>query len=170
MLSVNAGKSIRHRFQLSLISESDYKYIIMTRVDFYILPEHGTGAQQAFACRLLQKTLKLGHKAYIHCRHEQQARELDTLLWQFQPNSFLPHKLINEAGAACPVEIGFGDDPGAHDDLLINLSGAIPSFFSRFQRVSEIVTQDNEILQAGRNNYRFYQDRNYPLHRHDMRR
>lgn len=142
----------------------------MTRVDFYILPEHGSEARQLFVCRLLQKPLKLGHTVYIHCADEQQARSLDTLLWQFQPNSFLPHKLLNEAGAPCPVEIGFSDDPGKHDDLMINLSADIPAFFSRFQRVSEIVTQDNDTLLSGRDHYRFYQDRNYPLHRHDLRR
>lgn len=141
----------------------------MTRVDFYILPEQGPDARQAFVCRLLQKTVKLGHNIYIHCQHEQQARDLDQLLWQFQANSFLPHKLIDAAGAACPIEIGFNHDPGPHNDLLINLSAEIPPFFSRFQRVSEIITQDEDILQAGRKNYRFYQDRNYPLHRHDMR-
>lgn len=141
----------------------------MTRVDFYLLPEQGPDARQAFVCRLLQKTIKLGHRVYIHCEHEKQARELDSHLWQFQAHSFLPHKLITEAGAPCPIEIGFGDDPGPHDDLLINLADNIPPFFSRFQRVSEVVTQDEHTLQMSRKNYRYYQDRNYPLHRHDMR-
>lgn len=142
----------------------------MTRVDFYILPEPTADARFHFACRLLHKAVKLGHQCYIHCDNEQQAHVIDQLLWQFQPNSFLPHKLIGVDGAPCSIEIGFGEEPGAHDDVLINLSSTIPTFFSRFQRVSEIASQDPTTLENLRNNYRFYQQRNYPLYRHDMRR
>ena len=141
----------------------------MTRVDFYILPESTADARLQFACRLLHKAVKLGHQCYIHCDNPQQAQTIDQLLWQFQPTSFLPHKLLGEAGAPCTIEIGCGDDPGPHNDVLINVSSAIPDFFSRFQRVSEIASQDPNTLDNLRNNYRFYQQRNYPFHRHDMR-
>lgn len=144
----------------------------MTRIDFYILKETTFEDRQAFACRLIQKTLKLGHSIYIHCDNEQNALTMDKLLWSFQDNSFLPHKLANVKGADCPIEIGFdnsSDAPGTHHDLLINLSLEIPHFFSRFERMTEIVVQEDKVLEATRNNYRFYQQKNYPLHRHDLR-
>ena len=140
----------------------------MTRVDFYILPEEAMTARHLFACRLIQKTSKLGHKVYVHCADEKAAHEIDKLLWSFQEPSFIPHKLINSKGADCAVEIGYGDDPGEHHDLLLNLSLNIPPFFSRFERIAEIVVKDENVLQATRNNYKQYANKNYPLHRHHL--
>jgi DNA polymerase-3 subunit chi len=144
----------------------------MTRIDFYILKETTVEDRQAFACRLVQKTRQLGHNIYIHCDDENSAITLDKLLWSFQETSFLPHKLNNAKGADCPIVIGFNDTadaPGEHHDLLINMSLNIPSFFSRFERMAEIVVQEESILEATRNNYRVYNQKNYPLHRHDLR-
>lgn len=141
----------------------------MTRIDFYILAEQGDTARQQFACRLLQKTARLGHRIYLHCQDETRARQVDEMLWHYQTERFLPHRLIKDGGAPCPVEIGFEQDPLEHDDLFINLAGAIPPFFSRFNRVCEIVTQDDATLQSTRSNYKFYKDRHYPLHNHDLR-
>ncbi len=141
----------------------------MTRVDFYILPDEELAARQAFACRLIQKTSKLGHSVYVHCSDEQSANEIDKLLWSFQKQSFTPHKIINSAGADCRIEIGYGDNPGEHHDVLLNLGLDIPPFFSRFNRIAEIVVQEPGILEATRNSYKNYSNKNYPLHRHDMR-
>ena len=141
----------------------------MTRVDFYILPEEELAARQAFACRLIQKTSRMGHKVYVHCADEESAINIDTLLWSHQKHSFTPHKLINATGAECTIEIGYGDNPGEHHDVLLNLSLNIPPFFSRFNRIAEIVVQEQTVLDATRNSYKQYTNKNYPLHRHDMR-
>lgn len=141
----------------------------MTRIDFYILPEQTLLARQQFVCRLLQKAVRLGHRCYIHCDNAEQAQALDELLWQFQATSFLPHKQSHTEGSNSSIEIGFNEPPEHHNDVLINLGLNTPAFFSRFARVSEVVTQDDATLHASRNNYRFYQQRNYPLYRHDLR-
>jgi DNA polymerase-3 subunit chi len=60
------------------------------------------------------------------------------------------------------------DAPGSHNDVLINLALAPPSFFARFERVAEVVTQDEDSLQALRDAWRHYKDRGYPLTKHDL--
>lgn len=142
----------------------------MTLVNYYILPDSFPQARENFACRLLQQTSRLGHRIYIHCDNPEQAKALDEYLWQFQAQSFLPHKLLDAQGAACSIEIGAGNEPGNHDDLLINLSQTIPPFYSRFQRVVEIVSQEPQCLIKGREKYRFYKERNYPLKHIDLRK
>lgn len=142
----------------------------MTRVDFYILDEQSPQQRQDFACRLIQKTARLGHRIYVHCDSADEAHALDHSLWAFQPHSFIPHRLLQQDNSDNPIEIGYGDNPGSHHDLLINLSLTIPAFFSRFERVAEIVTQDAAVLDATRTSYRFYASKNYPLHRHDLRK
>lgn len=142
----------------------------MTRIDYYILNENAAQARAEFAVKLLSKIIKLGHKVYIHCENKEHAQAIDNYLWEFSQHSFLPHKLLGEEGPDCAIEIGYQDEPGCHDDVLVNLSLHIPPSYSRFQRISEIVSQDQATLIASRKNYRFYQDRNYPMQRHDMRK
>ena len=148
----------------------------MTKIDFYILPQDDIRQRHLFACRLAEKAYKLGHPIYIHSDDEAQARALDDLLWRFRDSSFIPHSLLSssqEPGASCgdAVQIGYAetiDTAHAADGLLINLSNTVPEFFSRFERVSEVVVQQPHILESTRANYRFYKDRGYQLTSHDL--
>lgn len=141
----------------------------MTQVDFYILPSESDHERQQFACRLTEKAFKLGHKVYIHSRDAEQAAAMDKLLWSFRSSSFVPHALQNDADDE-PVIIGFEQPPAAFREVMINLSHDVPGFFSRFERVTEVVVTDPVITEATRENYRFYRNRGYPLKNHDMRK
>jgi len=124
-----------------------------------------------FACRLVEKAFRMGHHVYLHVASEQEARELDDLLWGFKPDSFIPHNLVNDSASheLPPVQIGFGENPGEHNEVLVNLSLTVPNFFSRFDRVFEIVTSDETVTMATRKSYKFYRDRGYTIENHDMR-
>ena len=98
---------------------------------------------------------------------EEQARQLDELLWTHRPASFLPHGLHNDE-LSDTIAIGWGQEPEGHNDLLINLQLEIPGFFSRFRRVAEVVTQDPSSLDALRRSWRFYKERGYQLEKHDL--
>jgi DNA polymerase-3 subunit chi len=69
-----------------------------------------------------------------------------------------------------PVALGLGDDPGQHQDLLVNLDLRIPEFFKRFARVAEIVVEDPAIKLAARESFRFYREQGYPLQDHRLQR
>jgi len=141
----------------------------MTQVDFYILAAQGRSDPEQVACRVADKAYSQGHRVYIHGASEAEIRRLDRLLWTFRQSSFVPHGLIGEADpAATPVLLGWGLDPDQQDDVLINLASAVPNFFSRFQRVAEIVGPDPQVREAGRERYRFYRDRGYPLQTHEL--
>ena len=139
----------------------------MTKVDFYILDSARPGDALHYCCRLAEKALKKGLGIYIHCRSPEQAREVDDLLWSFSPESFVPHSL-KSADTTERVVIGSDADAPQAAELLINLAPAIPDFFSRFQRVGEIVCQEESWLQPSRERYRFYKDRGYPLKTHKI--
>lgn len=145
----------------------------MTRIDFYILADESIAARHAFACRLVQKTFKMGHSIYIHCDDEKQAHDLDRMLWTEETHSFIPHRIYSneqQSKTENAIDIGWQSPPEYHHDLMINLGQDCPDFFSRFERLAEVVVQEENILQATRNNYRKFSNKNYPLHRHDMRR
>lgn len=139
----------------------------MTRVGFYVVQAAESGQRLQVAARLADKAYAQGHGIYINAVDKAQAQALDELLWSYRPTSFIPHGLVGDPESG-HVAIGWGQDPGAHSDLLINLQLDIPAFFSRFARVAEVVTQDEASLAALRNSWRFYQERGYQLEKHDL--
>jgi len=142
----------------------------MTRVDFYILESAAPDAGALVACRLAEKAYGLGHRVYIHADDGASARELDELLWTYRAGSFVPHGLYDPQAepAPAPVLIGAEEGPEGHADVLINLAGEVPMFFSRFERVAEVISGDAEARQRGRERFRFYRERGYDLETHKL--
>lgn len=148
----------------------------MTRVDFYILSEPD---KLGFVCRLVEKTFHLGHRIYVHAESEEQAVQLDDLMWTFKQGSFVPHALCGaEADGEFPILIGHqapraparalhADRPCA---LLVNLRAELLDFFTRFERVAEIVAPDEASRQAGRERFRLYRERGCELETHTIAR
>jgi DNA polymerase-3 subunit chi len=139
----------------------------VTKVGFYVIQQADQAQRLQVAARLADKAFAQGHRIYINTPSEGQARELDELLWTHRATSFLPHGLVGSEHSE-RIAIGWGQEPTGHDDLLINLNLEIPAFFSRFQRVAEVVTQDPQSLEALRQSWRFYKERGYQLEKHDL--
>ncbi|QJD60415.1 DNA polymerase III subunit chi [Pseudomonas sp. gcc21] len=140
----------------------------MTRIDFYLLSSDQPSARLEYACRLAHKAWGKGHKVYLHCASEEQAGELDALLWSFRADSFVPHGLHSDYPDE-PVVCGYSEDPSPHHDLLINVTDATPPFFSRFSRLAEIIVEDDSVRVPARDRFRFYRERGYPLNSHPIR-
>jgi len=139
----------------------------VTRIDFYQVD----GAALLFACRLIDKVYHTGQQIHVHTTNADQSSELDALIWSFRDNRFIPHACYDLEGKvdeSVAVQISHGHEPKLHREVLINLSGQVPDFFSRFERVAEVVPLDENSRSAARNNYQFYRDRGYPLAYHDM--
>ncbi len=139
----------------------------MTQVDFYILPDTTPRGRALFTCKLAEKAFGLGHHSFVHLASETEARELDDLMWTFRDRSFLPHCLADQETPA-PIHLGFGQEPSEGSHLLINLSSEVPRFFSRFERVAEVLDADARIRDLGRERFRYYKDRGYPLETHKL--
>lgn len=141
----------------------------MAKVDFYTIQQSTQEGRDFFACRLVEKVYNQGHKIYIHTESETVAQELDDLLWSFRPESFIPHAITgNEEGEDVPVIIGYGNEYSGPKDVLINLSLSIPSFHHEFQRIAEIVINDEAIKQTLREHWKQYQDLGYELQQHQL--
>lgn len=140
----------------------------MTDIDFYVLSSDQIAARRHFACRLAYKAWSRNRQVYLHCASEAEAEEIDELLWSFRPDAFLPHAL-HPSKPSEAVVCGWEDDPTPHHDLLINLSNDTPEFFSRFNRMAEILVEHEAVLSPARERFRFYRKRGYPLKTHQLR-
>ena len=141
----------------------------MTRIDFYIVEDNHAQARQRLACRLAEKAYALNHTIYIHADDRRQAEQLDQLLWTFRDGSFIPHSLQDDKVAPeAAIVIGYDSEPQEHNQVLINLGETVPPFFSRFERVAELIAGDEQSRQTGRERFRFYRDRGYELNTHNL--
>lgn len=152
----------------------------MTRIDFYSLEEGSRGDRFLLTCRLVERiyrSLQPGGNIesqspppiYIRLADPNQAEHLNDLLWTFDDQSFLPHGRIGQTDPELtPILIGEEPLPG-HDQILINLEPSVPPSFARFERLCEPLDPDPAITAAGRERYRYYRDRGYPLHYHQIR-
>ena len=142
----------------------------MTDIDFYILDNDMPLGRERMACRLAEKVYRLGRSVFIHTASATDSHRLDDLLWTFRDGSFVPHALAGQAmepsEAVTPVMIGHDENTPEFSDVLINLSSEVPLFFSRFERVTEIIGLLDKA--SGRERFRFYRDRGYPLKSHTI--
>jgi DNA polymerase-3 subunit chi len=137
----------------------------VTKVDFY------TGSEDKLrtACQLSQKAMQKGLRVLLHVPDEHTAEQLDKLLWIYPPTAFMPHCRSHSTDAATmPIVIGL-DETFPHSELLISLHNVCLPFFSRFERVIEIVSPESEDAKLGRERYVYYKDRGYEMRHFDLR-
>ena len=132
----------------------------MTRIDFYQLNPARHRYDQV-VCQLCQKAFDSQQLTLLLTRDPQQSQHLDQKLWTFRDDSFLPHDSEESEGLVTPILIHDNPDPGSNRQLLINLSSTVPIYFAQFERVIELVTDENR--QQAREHYSFYKERGYPL-------
>jgi len=140
----------------------------MTQIDFYILNDSEEKNRYLYACRLTQKAIKKGLRVLLHTESEEQTKDLDDLLWSFSSSSFVPHTNQHTECSNNPVYITHKHDPADMHDMLINLNSKVPEYFSRFNRVAELINQEESVRLAGRERFKFYKSRGCPLQTHKL--
>ena len=136
----------------------------MTRIDFHSkIPD-----KLSYACRLIRKAQAANTKLVVLAEDREQLNNIDSLLWTFSELDFLPHVIAGDSLAAQTPIILTDDCEKAlpHHHALVNLSRRTPEFFARFERMFELVSNDEQDLVAGRERYKYYQERGYPLTHH----
>lgn len=144
----------------------------MTQVDFYILPNDSSEERLRLACRIADKAMQQGQQVLINTESAAESARLDDLLWTFSQGSFIPHRRI-EAGTSAkllePVLISCGIAPTSQEpQVLINLAGAVPEFFTRYHRVAELVDGNEHRRMQGRERFRFYRDKGCEPNTHQL--
>jgi len=137
----------------------------MTKIDFYT----GSTDKLRTACQLSHKAMQNGVRVALSTPDMATADTLDKLLWQFPATAFIPHcRSDAEEAGQMPVVLNSGNGSFPHYDLLISLHDECVSFFSRFERVIEVVGHDTEDSRLGRERFKFYRDRGYELNHIDL--
>ena len=137
----------------------------MTQIDFYT----HVADKLRIACSLSAKAYGQGRKVFVYCPDPETARRFDRMLWTTPAIGFTPHCAPRDPLApVTPVLVDYQGEAPPHDEVLLNLRTEWPPFFSRFQRLIEIVSLDDDDRARGRERFRYYRDRGYELRTHDL--
>ena len=129
----------------------------MTYIDFYFNVENKFNKIH----EILEKEIFRKRKIHISVSDLNAAELLSDFLYTASLTSFLPHTIINHEERA-PVHIDW-EYKLLSDDFLVNLKPDISSFFSRYLRLIEIVSNDEEDKKKARDRLKFYRDRGYEI-------
>lgn len=140
----------------------------MTGIDFHF----NTPDKVGYACRLLRKAVAARGARVVVVGDAATLAAVDVALWQLSPADFIAHcRSDAEPGvlARSPVVLSAGgDEPAPHHQVLLNLGADVPAGFGRFERLVDIVSDDEGDRQVARARWRHYADRGYAITRHDF--
>ncbi len=137
----------------------------MTAIDFYA---HVADPLRTVA-RIVVKAYRQHGSVRVLTPDAETTGALDRLLWQEPQVGFIPHcRLDSPVAGETPVLIDESLEHSGPAAVLINLRAEPPPFFSRFERLVEIVGEDDAQVLAGRTRFRFYRERGYELRTHKL--
>ena len=139
------------------------------RADFYLI------AKPRFLEEPLKLVCELARKAYdsnqwtlVLARDAAQAEALDELLWEFDPDAYIPHQIAgsDEDDDITPVLIVAPGTEAASRPLAINLRDE--AWTAPCERVLEVVPADPSAREPLRERWKQYKARGFEVNKHDM--
>ncbi len=137
----------------------------MTSIDFYThCPE-----PLRVAVQIIAKAWKQHGSARVLTPDAVGTDELDRFLWTWPALGFVPHCRLDSALAAeTPVVVDHALSHEGPAAVLVNLHPSPPPFFSRFERLLEVIGLDPDQAAAGRERWKFYRARGYEVRSHNL--
>ncbi|BAO30491.1 DNA polymerase III subunit chi [Sulfuritalea hydrogenivorans] len=137
----------------------------MTQITFL----HGALDRLQAVAAWLAQAGREGKQVLVYVPATERSEHLDRLLWTHSATGFTPHcRAGDKLAAETPIILASDLDHPLHDECLLNLSDEVPPGFSRFQQLIEIVSAENDDKLPGRERFRFYRERGYPLEANDI--
>ncbi len=138
-----------------------------TSINFYLINALSTEQMLLAACQLTEKVFRQKRRIYLCTASEDNLHVLDSMLWTYRDDSFLPHQLWcgDEMSASeAAILLGHSDSPAPPElDVLINLMPGVPVFYQQFQQVLELIPQEPIARQAARERYKYYKSQGCEL-------
>ncbi len=103
----------------------------MTDVNFYQL---GARPLDAVLPRLLEKALAAGFRTVIRAADPDLLAAIDTMLWTYDPASFLPHAIDGPFAADQPILLTAEPADANGADLLAVVDGVLPGDLGPYRR------------------------------------
>ncbi len=123
----------------------------MTHIQFYLIETENSSEQFNYALQLALQHLARGKHLHIHTSSSGDTSEMQKLF---------ADKLSHGSDR---LSIDHNGEPENNREVLLNLSAEVPHFFSSFDSTLEVICTGSSGKDTGRERYRFYKSRGYPL-------
>ncbi len=115
---------------------------------------HAPEEKARLVCNYVRRAYEGGQTVAVYVPDRAEAEELDTTLWTFAQDAFIPHVRLEEAAEPLiePVVL-FSREPGdvQADLLVVSTDGELPGWFERFPHLRDFaVLYDEPLRQASR--------------------
>jgi len=141
----------------------------MPRADFYLIAKpRFIEKPLLLVCELARKAHDSGQSLLILVNSMTQAEVLDDLLWEFDPDAYIPHQIAghDEDDDITPVLIVAPETDVPMRALVLNLRNA--PVMGQFDRVLEVVPADDSAREPLRARWKHYQSLGFELKKIDM--
>ena len=134
----------------------------MTEVSFYHL--ESIGLELALP-RLIEKALAQGLQTLVIAETEERVASLNSALWTYDPNSFLPHGSAEDGPAnEQPVYLTTHDENPNGAEMVVIVDGASISDLTPFRRVLDLFDgKDLEAVKAARKRWSMFKEAGHSL-------
>jgi DNA polymerase-3 subunit chi len=139
----------------------------VTEVAFHF----GVPEKLRYTARLIRKAVGSGAKVAVLSKAQQQ-QQLDAALWSLSAIDFLAHcapgagLLMEELSPVLLLTALNG--VASHHTVLVNLLQTVPQGFERYERVIEIVSNDDDDRHMARERWKQYTQAGFLIKRHDL--
>lgn len=134
---------------------------------------HSIGSKNylLYVCKLVEKGFKQKiQPIYIQTKNQQQAEQLDKLLWTFKQDSFIPHTIVGNSGLdSTPVQIGWNENQFHTAAAIVNLSEEIPISYLESKKIHEIIDDDEVKKNKARERWKNYKSEGCHLGVHQIK-
>lgn len=135
----------------------------MTEVRFYHL--QSKRLEDALP-EILDKAYERGMRAVVIASSDERVESLNTKLWTYNPNAFLPHGSVKDGNAAeQPIWLTSNDNDFPNNpDLLVLTDGAQSAHLAQFKLCCDIFDgNDPSAVDAARTRWQNYKTQDFPV-------
>ena len=138
------------------------------RADFYLIAkDRFKDEPMRLVCELARKAFEADLWTLVLARDDEQAEEIDGLLWDMGEDVFIPHQMAgDEEDELTPILIATPDIDTPMRALVINLRDAAVE--GSFDRVLEVVPADDSAREPLRERWKQYKARGMEVKKYDM--
>lgn len=143
----------------------------MAHVDFYILPDDQLASSHGYACKLAEENWKSGKRVLIQTDSAEESLQLDDLLWNLHTACFIPHSIatLEPTDLQQPILISHQKVNDTSFQSILNLSSRPSDVCIEDKiKITEILNQNEQRKQSGRENYKVYRELGYTLKHHNL--
>lgn len=140
----------------------------MPRADFYLIDKPRFREEPLLlVCELARKAFDAGLPTLVYARSNEQAEQLDELLWAFDEDAYIPHQIAgDDDDEQTPVLIVPPGTRTADRKLVINLRDACAA--GGYEAVKEVVPADESERSGSRERWAEYKKLGFEVRKFDM--